>query len=133
MELHSCFVCYLIVFGIPPFGSQLCPRLSHLFELCHCTFLIYMKVFLSPYTFLQDTNVCTYRFTASHQFFQGDLLQDYTLSALIRTHCYSGKKNISMLFFFSFVVFICFCFYFVFYLTNKASYLAMETCCCTIV
>ena len=65
-----------------------------------------MKVFLSPYTFLQDTNVCTYRFTASHQFFQGDLLQDYTLSALIRTHCYSGKKNISMLFFFSFVVFV---------------------------
>ena len=40
--------------------------------------------------FFQDTDVCTYRFTATQQFFQGDLLQNYTLSAAVRVDCYSG-------------------------------------------
>ena len=56
-----CFVCtvcnlavlvYLLICLAQPFllllEANLCPRLSHLFELCHCTFLIiYMKVFYS--------------------------------------------------------------------------------------
>ena len=53
-----CTVCnlavlvYLLICLAKPFllflEANLCPRLSHLFELCHCTFLIiYMKVFLS--------------------------------------------------------------------------------------
>ena len=56
-----CFVCtvcnlavlvYLLICLAKSFllllEANLCPRLSHSFELCHCTFLIiYMKVFLS--------------------------------------------------------------------------------------
>ena len=56
-----CFVCtvcnlavlvYLLICLAKPFllflEANLCPRLSHLIELCHCTFLIiYMKIFLS--------------------------------------------------------------------------------------
>ena len=56
-----CFVCtvcnlavlvYLLICLAKSFPllleANLCPRLSHSFELCHCTFLIiYMKVFLS--------------------------------------------------------------------------------------
>ena len=52
-------------------------------------------IFCALLFFFQDTNVCTYRFTATQQFFQGDLLQNYTLSAAVRVDCYSGKQRIS--------------------------------------
>ena len=45
--------------------------------------------------FFQDTDVCTYRFAATQQFFRGDLLQNYTLSAAVRVDCYSGKQRIN--------------------------------------
>ena len=55
--------------------------------------VLYNIIFLCY--FFQDTNVCTYRFTATQQFFRGDLLQNYTLSAAIRVDCYSGKQRIN--------------------------------------
>ena len=35
-----------------------------------------------------------YEFTATQQFFQGDSLQNYTLSAVVKVDCYSGKRHI---------------------------------------
>ena len=42
----------------------------------------------------QDNNVCMYTYNVSQQFFQGDALQNYTLSAVVRVDCYSGKQQI---------------------------------------
>ena len=45
------------------------------------------------FNFFQDSSVCTYRFTVSQQFFQGDLFQNYTLSAIVRVDCNSGEPR----------------------------------------
>ena len=46
---------------------------------------------ISYFHFIQDSSICTYRFTATQQFFQGDSLQNYTLSAMVRVDCNSGE------------------------------------------
>ena len=48
---------------------------------------------ISYFNFFQDSSVCTYRFTATQQFFQGDSLQNYTLSAMVRVDCDSGERT----------------------------------------
>jgi len=48
-----CFVCTVNCFGVPPYclakpfllEANLCPRLSHSFELCHCTFSYIWRYF----------------------------------------------------------------------------------------
>ena len=46
---------------------------------------------ISYFHFIQDSSICTYRFTAAQQFSQGDSLQNYTLSAMVRVDCHSGE------------------------------------------
>ena len=41
---------------------------------------------------LQDNSICTYNFAADQQFFQGDQLQNFTLSAVVKVDCHSGEN-----------------------------------------
>ena len=56
-----------------------------------------LKVFMQSQHYtnsLQDNSICTYTFAVDQQFFHGDLLQNLTLSAVVRVDCYSGELKL---------------------------------------
>ena len=51
-----------------------------------------MQAFNQIEFYFQDNNICTYKFTARQQLFEGNQVQKFAISAVVEAECYSGKS-----------------------------------------